>query len=445
VYFCYDANGNNTFEGTRTRIAYNEINLPQQVQLLGGRGIKNVYAADGRKLKSEAKQGSEYIKEGTKTYCGNLVFDINDELDYIIFSEGRIVYDVDDSTFNYEYHLKDHLGSTRVAFSPPSEGSGEAVVQENNYYPFGAPIADLSWSPHSTNRYLRESKEYISDFDWNKYDFTGRTFDSWTLRALQIDPMATKYYNTSPYVLWINNPLRVIDPTGMFAENPQEGDYDEDEDLYYSRRFGWVTPLFYTYLTEEGYKYSENRQVFDIFLSSLHEEQNTSSGKTAKETQPKTVDYYYEAAVKLADAASEIMPYIPFVGSVYSYASDQIQGYESSTLLLGLALILDGIPGGGTMKGAKGSTSLIKTEIQFSKHSLERLAQRGVTRDMAELAISKGQKFYDPFNKSINYVLSNGFASGKSLLVGTNPLTGEVTTVIQSSKNLINRRFVPIK
>jgi hypothetical protein len=37
---------------------------------LGERGIKNVYAADGRKLKSEAKQGSEYIKEGTKTYSG---------------------------------------------------------------------------------------------------------------------------------------------------------------------------------------------------------------------------------------------------------------------------------------------------------------------------------------------------------------------------------------
>jgi hypothetical protein len=34
---------------------------------------------------------------------------------------------------------------------------------------------DLSWSPKSTNRYLREGKEYISDFEWNKYDFTGRT------------------------------------------------------------------------------------------------------------------------------------------------------------------------------------------------------------------------------------------------------------------------------
>jgi RHS repeat-associated protein len=208
----YDANGNYTFEGTRVRVAYNAINLPQQVQLLGSRGIKNMYAADGRKLKTEAKQGSEYIKEGTKTYSGNLVFDINDELDYIIFPEGRIIYNTIDSSLNFEYHLRDHLGSTRVAFVPSVQGT--EVVQENSYYPFGAPINDLSWSPKSTNRYLREGKEYISEFDWNKYDFTGRTFDSWTLRALQVDPMATKYYNTSPYVLWVNNPIRVIDPNG---------------------------------------------------------------------------------------------------------------------------------------------------------------------------------------------------------------------------------------
>jgi RHS repeat-associated protein len=142
-----------------------------------------------------------------------LVFDINDELDYIIFNEGRILYNVDDSSFNFEYHLRDHLGSTRVAFVPAAQST--EIVQENNYYPFGAPINDLSWSPKSTNRYLREGKEYVSDFDWNKYDFTGRTFDSWTLRSLQADPMATGYYSVSPYALWLGNPVRVIDPTGM--------------------------------------------------------------------------------------------------------------------------------------------------------------------------------------------------------------------------------------
>jgi len=88
---------------------------------------------------------------------------------------------------------------------------------------------------------------------------------------------------------------------------------------------------------------------------------------------------------------------------------------------------------------------LVKTGTQFSKHSLQRLAQRGVTPKMAQTAINKGLKFYDPKNGSINYVLRSGFGSGKSLLVGTNPLTGNVTTVIRSSKNLVNSRFIPIK
>ncbi|MDR3235742.1 MAG: hypothetical protein LBT48_03325, partial [Prevotellaceae bacterium] len=66
----YDRNGNTSQEGS-TAITYNILNLPQKVQFIGGRTIKNVYAYDGRKLKAETKQGTEYIPEGTKTYNGN--------------------------------------------------------------------------------------------------------------------------------------------------------------------------------------------------------------------------------------------------------------------------------------------------------------------------------------------------------------------------------------
>jgi len=60
---------------------------------------------------------------------------------------------------------------------------------------------------------------------------------------------------------------------------------------------------------------------------------------------------------------------------------------------------------------------------------------------MVTATIKNGQKFYDPLNKSFNYFLKNAFASGKSILVGTNPMTGQVTTVIRSSKNLIKSRI----
>jgi len=116
--------------------------------------------------------------------------------------------------------VKDHLGSTRVAFTPSLGGGQGEVVQINAYYPFGAPIAALSWVGTSDNRYKRAGKEYISDHSWNKYDYGWRAFCSWTLRSLQRDPMAEKFPWLSPYSLWANNPIRFIDPTGMeFTED----------------------------------------------------------------------------------------------------------------------------------------------------------------------------------------------------------------------------------
>jgi hypothetical protein len=89
------------------------------------------------------------------------------------------------------------------------------------------------------------------------------------------------------------------------------------------------------------------------------------------------------------------------------------------------------------------TTSLVKAGLNISEHAAQRLAERGITKDMLEVAISKGAKFFDPKNGTINYVLKNGFASGKDLLVGTNPLTGRITTAIRGS-DLISSRFIPL-
>ncbi|MEH3114030.1 DUF4258 domain-containing protein [Pedobacter terrae] len=136
------------------------------------------------------------------------------------------------------------------------------------------------------------------------------------------------------------------------------------------------------------------------------------------------------------------LDYTP-IGKFTSFLRDVTS--ENTEDAVTASLMMQSYVASGKLNAAKTSTSLVKTGTQWSKHSLQRLAERGVTKDMAEMAIRKGQKFYDPLNKSINYVLPKGYASGKSLLVGTNPFTGEVTTVIRSSKNLINKRFIPIK
>ncbi|MDH6343645.1 RHS repeat-associated protein, partial [Parabacteroides sp. PFB2-12] len=36
---------------------------------------------------------------------------------------------------------------------------------------------------------------------------------------LTMDPLAEKYYSTSPYAYCLNNPMRYVDPTGMFVDD----------------------------------------------------------------------------------------------------------------------------------------------------------------------------------------------------------------------------------
>ncbi len=72
------------------------------------------------------------------------------------------------------------------------------------------------------------------------------------------------------------------------------------------------------------------------------------------------------------------------------------------------------------------------------------MAQRGVTEDMINAALENGTPFIDPKNGTVNYVLRGGMASGRDLLVGTNPLSGKITTAITGS-DLVVPRFIPLE
>jgi hypothetical protein len=58
--------------------------------------------------------------------------DNNGDLAYILFSEGRILYNPITTEYTYEDHLKDHLGSVRVAFEPTTAGN-KVPQEEENY------------------------------------------------------------------------------------------------------------------------------------------------------------------------------------------------------------------------------------------------------------------------------------------------------------------------
>jgi RHS repeat-associated protein len=89
------------------------------------------------------------------------------------------------------------------------------------------------------------------------------------------------------------------------------------------------------------------------------------------------------------------------------------------------------------------SCVLARAGVQLSQEAVRRMAQRGVTRKMIETALSKGARYWDPKNKSVNFIIENGFASGKDLLVGQNPVTGVITTVIRGA-DLVASRMIPL-
>lgn len=72
------------------------------------------------------------------------------------------------------------------------------------------------------NKYLYQGKEIIEDNNLNLYDFHARGYDPVIGRTLQMDPMADSYYPWSPYAWAMNNPIKYMDPTGMFSTHTDE-------------------------------------------------------------------------------------------------------------------------------------------------------------------------------------------------------------------------------
>ena len=114
------------------------------------------------------------------------------------------------------------------------------VVQRTNYYPFGLPM--LNSSGEEVQPYKYNGKEYETIAGINLYDYHARQQDPILGRFTTMDPLAEKYYSISPYVYCANNPLKYIDPTGMYFFNfdfgPKGGEvmeYNPFPDRWYTQ------------------------------------------------------------------------------------------------------------------------------------------------------------------------------------------------------------------
>ena len=150
--------------------------------------------------------------------------------------EGRIVPDSAGNAYAYEYFIKDHLGNTRAIIDHSSQ-----ILEHNDYYPFGMPIAALSYTIiEPQNKYLYNGKWQRSEhpdlsgelqdaynLDWFSLSrcigkYGARMYDAQICRFPSLDPKADQFAYVSPYNYAENRPVDGIDLWGTQRKAYQE-------------------------------------------------------------------------------------------------------------------------------------------------------------------------------------------------------------------------------
>lgn len=189
-------------------IEYNSMGLPSSFTK-GALTTTYRYLADGVRL--EKIQGQKRsLKLGDfhyETTSGGLT------LQFVPTSEGY--YDFIKNAYIYNY--VDHLGNIRVSYYKNSAGA-LLVLEENHYYPFGQKHEGYGSATTATPSYQYKfgSKELQ---DTGFYDFGARFYMPDIGRWMSVDPLAEEFPGWNPYHYVHNNPINMVDPTGMAAEH----------------------------------------------------------------------------------------------------------------------------------------------------------------------------------------------------------------------------------
>ena len=122
----------------------------------------------------------------------------------IIGSTGNVT-----ESFRYFFH-PDHLGSTSFV----TDATGE-VYQHLEYFAFGETFVEEHSNTHRTP-YLFNGKEL--DDETGLYYYGARYYDPRTSIWESADPLGEGSPGWSPYSYSFNNPVRYIDPSGMWPD-----------------------------------------------------------------------------------------------------------------------------------------------------------------------------------------------------------------------------------
>src|SRR5690554_2671645 len=112
----------------------------------------------------------------------------------------------------YWYH-PDHLGSSSFITNTTGE-----ISQHLEYLPFGETLVEEHLNSYNSP-FKFNGKEY--DAETGNYYYGARYLNPKWSTFLTPDPALESYPGISPYAYTLNNPIRYVDPTGMYVEeNP---------------------------------------------------------------------------------------------------------------------------------------------------------------------------------------------------------------------------------
>ena len=188
--YSYYSDGNLKQDNRRNlQFVYNLLNLPSVVTDASGQTVKVRYSylADGTKLSMRNEQNDGLSYRGSFVYkvdgtAGST--GITEKLESIAHDEGRFLAlpastGATTTQFIDTWHVRDHLGSVRTVLDITRDTSKVsdptiAILEQNDYLPFGTRIDLDSLAYDHSNRYRYNGKEEQATFGTPYSDYGAR-------------------------------------------------------------------------------------------------------------------------------------------------------------------------------------------------------------------------------------------------------------------------------
>ena len=122
--------------------------------------------------------------------------------------------------YAYIYVSNEHPTDVEVHFDDVTvTHTPSVIIVENEYYPFGLSTESYTSDKVASQSYRYNGKELQDELGLDWYDYGARMYMADIGRWGAVDPLAELSRRWSPYTYVYDNPIRFIDPDGMYGSD----------------------------------------------------------------------------------------------------------------------------------------------------------------------------------------------------------------------------------